>query len=144
APPPDPVYEMDPAKHVVPAGPVVGRLAGERVSGEARIEAGELVFQKPAGAPGDDWRVSGKLPPEALKGEPYRAVVAADKTPGASVLVDFPKEVQLAEYDPAPGADPGARKRTGWKPAKVMGWEGGCALTLELGPRVAGKVPGKV
>ncbi len=141
----DPVYELDVAKHAIPAGPVVGQLGGERVSGEASIESGELVLQKRADAPGNDWRMTIKLPPEALRGEPYRIVIPHDKVPGTSVMIQFPKPVPFAKYEPFTGSEPpAAPKRIGWESLSLMGWDDCCALTLELGKRVGKKIPGKL
>ena len=140
----EPVYETDVSKHSIPASPVVGRLGGERVTGEVSIESGELVVRKAAGTPGEDWRVAIKLPPEALLGEPCRLVIPPEKTPGASIFIEFPKPLQFVKFGPVSGSDPTAPpKRIGWEPMKVMIWEGGCALTIELGKRAGNKIPGK-
>src|SRR5689334_19067680 len=61
----NPTYEMDPAKHVIPAEPVAGKLAGVDVAGpEVRLEGKNLILQKPPAAAGDDWRLSIELPAE--------------------------------------------------------------------------------
>jgi hypothetical protein len=126
-----PTYQLDTSKHVIPTGLVLGNLAGENVVAEAHIEGHKLVFQKRAELPGESWQVWIELPPEALRGEPYRLVVKPDQTPGVRSFVEFPKPVMV-------------KQPTGYTPTRFFEWHGGCALTLELGKMQNGKVPGKV
>jgi hypothetical protein len=86
------------------------------------------------------------LPPEAFKGEPYRLVVGPKDANAPPVTVTYPQPVELPRLefagDPAAGAQP---KVVGWEPPVVrLGQPKGCSLTLELGKRANGKVPGKV
>jgi hypothetical protein len=130
-------YETDVAKHAFPAGQVSGVLAGEAVTGEARLEGKTLILRKAGAAPGDNsWQAWIDLPPEAQRGEACRVVVPLDKSPGVSVFVEFPKPVMLKQWE--------LFSFQGWEPMKFLGWQGGCAMTLELAKREKGKMAGKV
>lgn len=139
--PPQPTplaHEMDPAKHAIPVAPVRGRLGNTDVAiAEARIEGHNLVFQKPADLPGPAWRVAVELPAEpGREGSPAKMVLAPlDPVTGTAwtVNIDFPKPLSLKEAD----------GKT-WKPLPGLGWSGGCAITVELGKREGGKLPGKI
>lgn len=143
--PPAPLaYDLDPAKHAIPAAPVSGVLLGEKVLAEVRLD-GRLVLAKPSGVPGPDWQIGIDLPPEAMKGEPFKLVVGPDKD-GAGLTVTYPRPLEVAKVELEGDA------ATGFK-QKVVGWEKassgfafpkGFSLTLDLGKRANGKVPGRL
>jgi hypothetical protein len=111
-------------------------LGGEPVTAAVRVDGKQLVFQKAAGSPGADWQAEIELPPEAQRGEPCRVVLPFDHPAGLPVLVAFPKPVVVKEWE--------LFSFQGWEPTSVFGWQGSYAMTLELGKREKGKVPGKV
>ncbi|MCE9561636.1 MAG: hypothetical protein K8U57_06235 [Planctomycetes bacterium] len=132
-------HEMDPAKHVIPTGPVIGRLVGVDVTADVHLEGKRLIFQKAEGAPGEPWYVSIELPSEpGREGSPSKMVRTPTDTPTGtawSVNALFPKPVMFPTPD-------GAEKK--WEPAERLGWTNGYAVTLEFGKRENGKLPGKI
>jgi hypothetical protein len=133
-----PSHEMDPAKHTIPPAPVSGNLGKvEIAAAEARVEGKNLILQKPAAGPGENWRVTIELPAEpGREGSPSKMVLAPTDSPMGTtwtVNVDFPKPLSLKEAD----------GKT-WKSLGGLAWSGGCAVTLEWGNRENGKLPGKV
>jgi len=135
-------HEMDPAKHVIPAAPVAGRLGNTEITvAEARVEGLNLIFQKPENQPGEPWRVSIELPTEpGREGSPGKMMLApTDTTPGTTswtVDVDFPSAISLPAWE--------VLGFKGWQQLSHLRWRGGCAITLEWGKRENGKLPGKV
>ncbi len=129
-------YELDPAKQIIPNTLVTGILAGEFVMAEAKIEDRKLIFRKASNTTGEPWEVQIDLPPEALQGEPYKLVIPHDQIPGVSIFIEFPKPIALKSWE--------FFQFRGWNRMKFLGWRGGCSLTLELGKRTNGRIPGRV
>ncbi len=129
APAAPPAWEMDPAKHSIPASPAKGKLAGADFAPEALMQGESLHFRTldKDGIP--EREVVLKLSPEKAKAaaDGLKLVVKPDQPPGP----DVPEVMTV--FPPAKQGDPGAN-------AYVNGY----ALTLELGKRDKGKVPGKV
>ncbi len=123
-PPPQPVHELDADKHKVPAAPVSGRLGGSVFTPSVAVEGDHLVFQetKP-GSPVADRSVRLKLGngPQGIQNR--KLVVRSDGPAGP----DLP-EVML---------------QTPKRP-EILLFGSGYALTLELGTRTGGKLPGRV
>jgi hypothetical protein len=131
-----PTYELEPAKHVIPTGLVSGVMAGEQVVAEVHLEGQKLVLQKLPEFPGDPWHVWIDLPPEAVSSGTYRLVVKPDESLSLPILVEFPKPVMLKQWE--------VFGFVGWNPTQLLGWRGGCSLTLELGKREKGRLTGKI
>ncbi len=138
------VHEMDPTKHVIPATPVAGRLGGVDVTtAETRVEGHNLIFQKPDGGPGENWRVAIELPAEPGRdGSPPKMLLKpTDELPGQTawtVFVNWPRPILRPAWEVF-------SFKGGWNPdPHPFGWRGGCAITLEFGKRENGKLPGKV
>ena len=124
-----PAWEMDPAKHAIPASPVKGKLAGADFAPEALVQ-GESLHLRVLDKDGIPEReVVLKLPADQAKAaaEGLKLVVKPDQSPGP----DVPEIMTV--FPPAKQGDPGAN-------AYVNGY----ALTLELGKRDKRKVPGKI
>ncbi|MBA4065771.1 MAG: hypothetical protein C0501_19045 [Isosphaera sp.] len=136
-PPAPVVYEMDPARQVIPDGPVRGRLAGVEIGkAEVSLEGRRLVFRG-----GEEWRAVIDLPADPGRdGAPARMVLRpADEVPGPpdwTVFVVFPRPVEFEGWK--------LFGLQGWRPEPALGWRGGCGITLEFGRREGGKLPGKV
>jgi len=119
-----PVYELDPARHAIPAHPVSGTIGGAEVTPEAAIEGEFLVFRTPqAGTTLPERELSLKLRASSGQMIPVGKRTVRQEMPEGP---DVP-EVRLAV--------PGKQTRL---------YPNGYALTLELEPRKAGKVAGKI
>jgi hypothetical protein len=134
-------YELDPAKHVIPSGPVTGQLVGVPVTAEVTVEGLNLVLRKPSDAPGAEWRVAVELPAApGREGSPAKMVVGPnDELPGTTawtVFAELPKPVPFPAWEVL-----GFR---GWRQEQRLGWRGGCSITLEWGKRENSKIAGKV
>jgi hypothetical protein len=122
-------WEIDQAKQVIPAAPVRGSIAGAEATPEAVLEGDELSFRvMKAGTPIPERSVKVKLAPMRLPGQPLPQLTGRD---------------WKVKFD----AEPGPNVPEVW--VDVAGkqphlYPTGYALTLELGARKAGKVPGKV
>lgn len=121
---PPAVWVMDPAQHKIPRYLAEGKLAGgDFKTTTARIKGGTLTL---ATAPNRFFALEFQLSPgQGL--ENRKLVVRPDEQPGPNVPVVVTK---------SPAA-------SGGMPVD-LNLVNGFALTLELGPRAAGKVPGKV
>jgi hypothetical protein len=118
---------MDPAKHVIPDGPVSGRLAGKPFTPDrVELEGNKLTFRQ-----GKDFfadlAVEVQLPGDKLP------------APGAKVVVT-PK--QSWTEGNLPQLTTGVRTGDGLPKMEFVNDK--YALTLELGKKDQGKVPGKV
>lgn len=123
------VWETDQSKHVIPATLVKGRIGGADVTPEVVLEGDELTFRVlKAGAPTVERSVKLKLAPMLVAGQPIPQVtgrewkVKLDEPPGPNVPVVWRETL-----------DKGAHLSPS-----------GYALTLQLGTRKGGKVPGKI
>lgn len=115
-----PVHELDPAKHTIPAGPVNGTVAGSDFIAEAVIEGDYLVFRTPGtGATKVSLEVRG--PGQSF--ENRKITVRQETLPGPEVPRIFVEAPSLPRPD---------------------FYTNGYAMTLELGPRKGGKLPGRV
>lgn len=121
-------WEMDRSKHVIPATPVKGRIAGVDVVPEALIESDELTFRVlKTGTPIVERSVKLKLAPRLVAGQPIPSVLGREwKVP----------------FDALPGTEVPEVWREVGKDAYFA--QSAYALTLELGPRKDGKVAGKI
>ena len=134
ADPPKSAWELDPEKHAIPATPVTGRIAGTDVTPTVLLEGTDLLFcAYKAGTPKDEppvversvklklapMLVSGQLVPKVL-GRQWK--VKADAQPSPDVPQVWREVVGKDTYVYPPA----------------------CALTLELGERKNGKIPGKI
>ena len=118
------VWEMDAGKHKMPRSAAEGKLAGgDFKTTSARIRGGTLTVAMGADR---SFALEFQLPPGQLL-ENRTVVVRSEQEPGPNVPV-----VSLK----APAA-------SGGMPTD-LNLVNGFALTLELGPRTAGKVPGKI
>lgn len=116
-------WEMDPAKHMIPATPVAGRLAGKALAPECQVQGETLRFRVVAanGSAEQELDITFREPGKAA--EDRKLVVRPDMMPGPDVPI-----VAIAE--------------AGKPPQPVI--EKGYAMTLELGKREKGKVAGKI
>jgi hypothetical protein len=119
---PKAAWEMDPAKHTIPAGGVKGRVGGAEVSLEAAVEGNDLVFRTGKDVT-PERRMLLKLRKSADESLENRKWAVRQDTPAGAAV----PEVWL-ELPPQP----------------IHAFSSGYALTLELGQRKDGKVPGKV
>lgn len=121
APAADP-YELDPAKHAIPAGTVSGKLAGKPFSPDAAIEGNKLTFRT-----GKDFIPDATLEIDIPAGQPVEGskIVLSTKgeQPNAPVLSVGTKQAEQLKHEL---------------------FADRYALTLELGKRAAGKLPGKI
>lgn len=130
-PPPTPaaVWELDPAKHTIPTAPVAGSLGKAAFAPQAEFQADTLTFRafNKDGFPTHVLAV--KLPADVAKtaADGVKLVVKADEPVGPKVPV---VAVEL----------PGEKKDV----PKVVEYANGYGLTLELGKREKGTLPGKV
>jgi hypothetical protein len=119
-----PVHELDPAKHSIPAGPVTGVVGGSEFTAEASVEGDYLVFRTPpAGNAVPERKVSLQLRTGGGSIENRKLTVRPDTPSGP----DVPPILVEAPALPRPDY-----------------YTGGYALTLELGTRKAGKLPGRI
>ena len=133
APPPKagaaPAWEKDQSKHAIPTTAVKGRIAGADVTPEVGIEGDELTFRalKP-GTQTVERSVKLKLAPMLVAGQPIPQVTGREwKVPFDALAGPGTPEVWREVADKGPHVYPS-----------------GYALTLELGARKGGKVPGKI
>lgn len=120
-------WEMDTAKHAFPEKPAAGQLGGKAFTPAAEVQ-GEAVTFRTADKDGNAEReIVIKLSPELAKkaADGLKLVVKPDQPAGPDV-----PEVESEVSDR--------------KPYPRMAFPGGYALTLELGKKADGKVPGKV
>src|SRR6266545_4095743 len=132
--PPKAAWELDVDKHAVPATPVKGRIAGTDVTPQVILEGADLTFYTyKAGTPKDEPPVTErsvklKLAPMLLPGQPTPKVAGRQ---------------WKMKFDAQPGPDvPQVWREAAGKDTYV--YPPACALTLELGERKNGKVPGKI
>jgi hypothetical protein len=124
-----PGWELDQTKHLIPAAPVKGSIAGVEVVPTVQIEGAELTFRafKP-GTPVVERSVKLNLAPVLAAGQPLPRVLGR----GWNVKLDT---------EAGPGTPEVWREVAGRDPHL---YPSGYALTLELGPRKDGKVAGKI
>jgi len=118
------VYELDQSKHVLAAGPMHGSVGGAEVSPNAVVEGDFLRFQvlKP-GKEEAEREISIRLRTDVTHNLfSGRCVIGTGMAPAPYV-----PEIMLS----VPG-----------KP--TVGFPNGYAMTLELGPRIGGKMKGKI
>ncbi len=122
-------WELDPDKHAIPATAVRGTLAGADFVPEVVIEGEELVFRTmQVGPPLVERKLSLRLAPMLLPGQPAPPVLGRN---------------WKVKYDSAPG--PAVPEVWIDMPGKgIFAYQTGYSLTLELGQRKDGKVPGKI
>jgi hypothetical protein len=119
-----PVHEMDPTRHVIPNGPVTGRVAGEDFVAEATVDGDYLVFKTLGTSPTTSERkVSLELRTPGQVIENRKIVVRQETLPGREVPRIFIEASSL----PRPEL-----------------YTHGYALTLELGQRKGNKLPGRI
>lgn len=120
-------WELDPARHAIPDRPAAGQFGGKPFAPAAEMQGDSLSFRAAADGKTADREIVIKLSPELLKkaADGLKVVVKPDQAAGPDV-----PEVQTDVADR--------------KPVSRVDFAGGFALTLELGKRAAGKVPGKV
>ena len=125
--PPSAVWELDPAKHAIPDRPATGQLGGKPFTPTAEVQGETLTFRT-AGQDGQaDREVVIKLTPEqAKKAADGLKLVVKPEQPSGPDLPDV--ETEIADR----------------KPVSRVVFAGGYGLTLELGKKAGGKVPGKV
>jgi hypothetical protein len=121
-------WELDPDKHAIPATPAAGSLGKAAFAPQAEFQADTLTFRtfNKDGVP--DRTLVVKLPPDAAK--------AAD---GAKLKVR-PDELAGPKVPVVSVEVPGEQKDT----LKVFEYPGLYGMTLELGKREKGVLPGKV
>jgi hypothetical protein len=131
--PSGPVWEIEQSKHAIPSAPVKGRIAGTDVLPEVGIEGDELTFRTvKAGTPVVERSVRLKLAPMRVAGQPVPVVMGRDW----KVAVDAPPGPNVPEvWRDVPGKG---------QERELHVYPHGYALTLELGQRKDGKVPGKI
>lgn len=123
-------WEIDQAKHATPATPVKGRIAGADVTPEVGIEGDELSFRvvKAGNPPLVERSVKLKLAPMLVAGQPVPPVQGRE---------------WKVKFDALAGPDvPEVWREVTGKPPHL--YPSGYALTLTLGQRKDGKVPGKI
>jgi hypothetical protein len=126
--PTEAAWQSDQTKHAVPAYAVKGRIGGADVTPAVQIEGDELRFSAKVGNPPVERAVKLKLAPMLVVGQPLPPVlnrawaVKLDTEPGSTV-----PEIWREVAGQSPHVYPS-----------------GYALTLELGARKGGKVPGKI
>ncbi|HUR52706.1 MAG TPA: hypothetical protein VMZ71_01150, partial [Gemmataceae bacterium] len=129
-PPPKPAeWEMDTAKHATPATPVTGKLGGAAFTPEVQIQGDVLTFRVLKDVVPEREITIHLTPAQAKAVEGLKLVVKPEQPSGGEV-----PEITTLAPDPKPGA------RT---PAFTL-FPNAYALTLELGKKVGGKLPGKV
>ncbi|MBN9122442.1 MAG: hypothetical protein J0I06_25415 [Planctomycetes bacterium] len=127
--PAGPAWEMDQSKHAIPSAPVRGRIAGADVTPEVGVEGDELTFRVLKGAPPTVERsVKLKLAPMLVAGQPVPPVQGRE---------------WKVKFDALAGPDVPEVWRDGAGKGLRL-YPSGYALTLELGTRKGGKVPGKI
>jgi len=128
-PPPAVAWELDTAKHAIPTAPPGGKIAGAAFTPEAEFQGDTLKFRVLTKDGNIDRAVSIQLPPARAKtaADGLSLTIKADQVPGP----DVPRVT--TEFPPPKAGEPGA-----------MEFANGYALTLELGKRAAGKLPGKL
>lgn len=122
-------WEMDPAKHAIPTGPVAGKLHGAAFQPDVQIETDALRFR----AVSKDGLPTGptlelRLTDPARTFEGLKRTVKPDQPAGPDV------PVVILTNPPRPDQPP--------EEPRVI--DKGYALTLEVGQRQKGKVPGKI
>jgi hypothetical protein len=127
--PTGPAWEIDQSKHAIPATAVKGRIAGTEVTPEVGIEGDELTFRAiKAGTKTVEQSVRLKLATMLVAGQPIPQVLGRTwKVPFDALASPNVPEV----WRETMGKDPHV-------------YPSGYALTLELGQRKDGKVPGKI
>lgn len=133
-PPPQPpaptaAWEMDPAKHLIPTAPPAGKVAGAAFAPEAEFQGDTLRFRV-ADKDGAERAVSLTFTADKAKAVAggLKLTVRPDQLAGPDVPT-----VLIESPPPKAGA-----------PAGVTQLANGYALTLDLGKRASGKLPGKV
>lgn len=120
-------WEMDPAKHTIPTSPVTGSLGGAPFTPEVQIEGEALRFRTLTnGFP--DRQIELRLSDPGKQLEGTKVTVRPDQPAGPDVpLVSVTRPGKTEKDQPA-----------------FASFDKGYALTLEVGKRDKGKVPGKV
>jgi hypothetical protein len=122
-------HELDQTKHVIPAHPVRGSIGGMEVTPTVTIQGDELSFNVlKAGTPEVERCVRVRLAPMLVVGQPVPSVLGRDWK------VKF-------DSDPGPNV-PHVQIELPGRPGYFA--QSAYALTLELGQRKDGKVPGKI
>lgn len=129
APTPAAAWEMDPTKHTVPATPAAGTLGKTAFAPQAEFQADTLTFRVYTKEGLAERTLVVKLPPDLAKtvAAGLKLVVRPDEPAGPKVPV---LSVET----------PGEKKDT----LKVFEFPTLYAMTLELGRREKGNIPGKV
>src|SRR4051812_37273901 len=119
-----PVYELDPARHAIPASPVSGMVGGAEVTPTAALEGEYLAFRVPKpGSPEPEREILVKL----------RAAIDQPLPEG--------KRTVHPENPEGPTTQPVVLNVSG-QVGQVF--PNGYSMTLELEPRKAGKLAGKI
>lgn len=126
-PPAVAAWEMDTAKHAFPDKPAVGHLGGKPFTPSAELQGEALTFRATNPDGNAEREIVIKLSPELAKkaADGLKLVVKPEQASGPDV-----PEVENEVPDR--------------KPFPRVAFAGGYALTLELGKKAGGKVPGKV
>jgi hypothetical protein len=125
-------WEMDPAKHIIPAGPVSGKMRGADIAPEVQVERDAIRFRtfNKEGLPiGTAVEIRLSDPSKSL--EDIKLVVKPDQSAG----IDVPSVI-ISNLNPS--ADAAAPPEM----PKILA--NGYALTLNLGKRENGKIAGRV
>lgn len=117
-------WEMDPTKHAIPASPVGGQLAGAPFAPEVQVQGNVLRFRL----------FKDGLPERQVE---LRYIDAGKKFVDTKVTVK-------PDQPTGPDVPLVLLTRPGPEPKDPPFFDKGYALTLELGKREGGKVPGKV
>lgn len=129
-PPPKPAaWELDPSKHDTPSAPATGKLGGAAFTPTAEF-MGDTLSLRVLKDMNPEREIRLTFSPEQLKAvQGLKLSVKPDATVGAAVPV-----VETLVPDPKPNA----------RGPLVFHYPNGYALTLELGKKANGKLPGKV
>lgn len=133
APPMTPVtpaaaWEMDPAKHTIPATPATGKLANAAFTPETSFEGDTLIFRMlKDGLPEREITLKFSAAQTKAAADGLKLVVKPDQAPGPDV------PTLLASFPPAKAGEP-----------TIIEFQNGYALTLELAKRTGATVTGKI
>ncbi len=129
SPTPAATWELDPAKHTIPTAPAAGSLGKAAFAPQAEFQTDTLTFRT--------------LTKEGIPERVLTIKLSADlaKAAAAGLKLVVKPDDPAGPKVPAVSAEmPGAKKDE----VKVFQYDGGYALTLELGKREKGVLPGKV
>lgn len=129
-PPPKPIaWEMDPSKHDIPSAAAAGKLVGAAFAPTAEF-MGDTLSLRVLKDMNPEREIRLTFSPEQLKAiQGLKLTVKPDAPVGATVPV-----IETLVPDPKPNA----------RGPLVFHYPNGYALTLELGTKANGKLPGKV